>query len=114
MLEPPTPCFIGYGIFTSLEIKAGDFIAEYKGKLVSKEEGEKLEDHYSQSPKNGKESGSFLYLLVSLNFLCLCFSPFSLVVCGFNLWFSGHYEGLGTLGVVLVFCEMGFKSKINL
>ena len=45
-----------FGIFTSMEITKDSFIAEYKGEFISKAEGDKRDEEYSE------EDGCFLYL----------------------------------------------------
>jgi len=32
-------CFLGFGVFTTFEIKKGAFVLDYSGKLISEEEG---------------------------------------------------------------------------
>ena len=48
--------FLGWGVFTTADIEAGSFVAEYKGDLIFMDEGGKREIEYE---KLGE--GSFLY-----------------------------------------------------
>lgn len=50
---------IGYGVIATKIFKQGDFICEYRGELISKEEGER---RYREYPP---EAGSFMFQLES-------------------------------------------------
>ena len=45
----------GYGIFTIKPIQKDDFIAEYRGELMSRKDGDEKEEEY------GEKYGSYLY-----------------------------------------------------
>ena len=47
--------FLGRGVFTTKKFSKGDFLLEYKGELVSEDEGYQREDLYET------ELGSFLF-----------------------------------------------------
>ncbi|XP_028414258.1 N-lysine methyltransferase KMT5A-like [Dendronephthya gigantea] len=51
---------IGYGVFTKREFEKGEFLLEYKGELIKKEEGARREEAYK------KDLGSFLFFFDTL------------------------------------------------
>jgi len=39
-----TYCFIGYGVFTTQDFSAGEFLLDYRGDLITPEEGNNSAD----------------------------------------------------------------------
>ena len=48
-------CHLGKGVFATKMFKKGSFLLEYKGELISQEEGERREEEYDES------LGSFIF-----------------------------------------------------
>ena len=55
MLGPMSLNFSGKGTFAKENFEKGDFLLEYRGELISKEEGEHRQEVYQD------EEGSFLF-----------------------------------------------------
>ncbi|XP_068739207.1 N-lysine methyltransferase KMT5A-like, partial [Montipora capricornis] len=52
--------FIGRGVFTTKEFSKGQFLLEYKGELISQDEG------YSREQSYDEDLGSFLFFLTKV------------------------------------------------